>query len=102
MQWAVIRSILVDKRDNLCVVATGQRTFVLFKSDSLSMKGYGKSLCYQFPAVAGSGVVLVVSPLISLMEDQVMSLRHAGIQACILGAGENRCSLQQALLFVMY
>jgi ATP-dependent DNA helicase RecQ len=43
--------------------------------------GGGKSLCYQVPAACGDGLVLVVSPLIALMDDQVAAAREAGISA---------------------
>src|ERR1700729_3572574 len=42
--------------------------------------GYGKSLCYQVPSQIFSGVTLVVSPLIALMQDQVNSLKRRGIK----------------------
>ncbi|KAL4617619.1 Werner syndrome ATP-dependent helicase isoform X2 [Arapaima gigas] len=73
VQWKVIYSVLNERRDNLVVMATG----------------YGKSLCFQFPPVYCGGVSVVISPLIALMEDQVLQLRMSNIPACFLGSAQN-------------
>ncbi|XP_044748976.1 Werner syndrome ATP-dependent helicase-like [Coccinella septempunctata] len=74
LQWQIIHSILKSKKDNCAIMSTG----------------YGKSLCYQFPAIYSEGVTLVISPLISLMEDQVYSLKVSKISACLLGTAQTQ------------
>ena len=66
-QLGVVKALLSGK-DALAVMPTGA----------------GKSICYQVPGVVISGVALVISPLVSLMGDQVRSLREADVQAAFL------------------
>ena len=65
-----IISHLLNRHDALIVLPTGG----------------GKSLCYQLPALIFDGVTVVVSPLISLMQDQVMQLQQRGIHAVFLNS----------------
>ncbi|HTQ68807.1 MAG TPA: ATP-dependent DNA helicase RecQ [Solirubrobacteraceae bacterium] len=73
----------LEGRDSLVVMPTGG----------------GKSLCYQLPALAGRGLVLVVSPLIALMADQLRRVREGGVRGCMLasgmGEGHNERSLAE-------
>jgi ATP-dependent DNA helicase RecQ len=81
LQDAAMRTVL-EGRDSLLVLPTGG----------------GKSLCYQAPAVARGDTTVVVSPLISLMKDQVDSLRAIGVSAAALNssleASESRSIMQ--------
>jgi ATP-dependent DNA helicase RecQ len=82
-QREVIEALLAG-RDCLAVLPTGA----------------GKSLCYQLPALLREGLVLVVSPLVALMQDQVSQLQRRGIPAACLHrdlAAGDRMDLQQRL-----
>ncbi len=59
--------------------------------------GAGKSLCYQLPALLLPGITLVVSPLISLMKDQVQSLNQAGIHAAYINSSLTENQIIKAL-----
>ena len=66
-QWETIEKIL-----------KGERVLLIEKT------GFGKSLCFQFPAILFKGTTVIFSPLIALMRDQVKKLNSLGISAkCI-------------------
>src|SRR5258706_14889942 len=71
-QREVIEEVL-SGRDVLCVMPTGA----------------GKSLCYQLPAMVGGGLCVVVSPLISLMQDQVQQLKDEGLAAAFINSTQS-------------
>ncbi|MGK0372219.1 MAG: ATP-dependent DNA helicase RecQ, partial [Glaciecola sp.] len=57
--------------------------------------GGGKSLCYQIPGIVFDGLTLVISPLISLMQDQVRQLDELNVQACVLNSTLSAQEYQQ-------
>jgi ATP-dependent DNA helicase RecQ len=78
-QFKIINAVL-DGKDTLAIMPTGG----------------GKSLCYQIPALFLDGITLVVSPLISLMQDQVMNLKETGVEAVFLNSSLSYQASQKA------
>lgn len=83
-QWKAIERIL-----------KGERILMIERT------GFGKSLCYQFPATQFEGLTVIFSPLIALMRDQVTSLRRKGISAAYINSEqtpeENQEVIRQAI-----
>lgn len=61
--------------------------------------GAGKSICYQIPGLLFPGITLVISPLISLMKDQVSALNQMGIHAAFLNSSLTQAQYQKALFY---
>lgn len=80
-QSEIINNIL-NKRDTFCLMPTGA----------------GKSLCYQIPAIIFSGITLVISPLISLMKDQVDNLSVVGIKSAYINSTQSMKEIKKILL----
>ena len=81
----------VGQREAVVAALSGRDCVVVMPT------GAGKSLCYQLPALANQGLVLVVSPLIALMADQCTSLNTAGVPAVMLASGMPDGHNQKAL-----
>lgn len=79
-QEKIVEAILTN-RDVLAIMPTGA----------------GKSICYQIPALILPGITLVISPLISLMQDQVKALNDAGIHAAFINSSLTENQISKAL-----
>ena len=79
-QEDIINAIL-EGRDILAIMPTGA----------------GKSICYQVPALMLDGITVVISPLISLMQDQVKSLNEAGVHAAYINSSLSEIQITKAL-----
>jgi len=78
----------LNQRDIIASLLAGTDVLALMPT------GGGKSLCYQIPALVRSGVGIVVSPLIALMQDQVDALKQLGLRAAFLNSTLDHASAQ--------
>ena len=69
-----------EQKEIIDTVISGNDALILMPT------GSGKSLCYQIPSLVRKGVGIVISPLIALMDNQVSSLRHLGINAAYINS----------------
>ena len=72
-QYFNLDTFRYGQREIIDAILEGENVFAVFPT------GHGKSLCYQLPALILPGMTVVVSPLISLMKDQVDALKSRGI-----------------------
>ncbi len=86
-----LESFRPGQREAVCAALAGRDSLVVMPT------GGGKSLCYQLPALADIGLVVVVSPLIALMADQWRRLKEAGVSATMLASGMEDGHNAQAL-----
>ena len=77
---------------------------VLKSKDTLALlpTAGGKSICFQVPALMKDGICLVISPLISLMEDQIKYLKSKGIKSVCISSSMNSKDIQTALTNCLY
>ncbi len=87
-----LRSFRAGQREAVAAALEGRDCLVVMPT------GAGKSLCYQLPALAGRGLVVVVSPLIALMNDQWKRLEETGVKAVMLASGMEEGHNARALL----
>ena len=85
-QRQVIEAIVKKKQDVSCLMATG----------------HGKSICYQLPAIILGRPAVVISPLLSLMEDQRVNLEKIGIETCCYHSESDKSKLAENILNGQY
>ncbi|KAI3969223.1 hypothetical protein MKX01_004443 [Papaver californicum] len=105
--WEMKASNVLQKHFGFSTLKNFQKEALeswLANQDSLVLAatGSGKSLCFQLPALVTGKVVVVISPLISLMHDQCLKLAKHGISACFLGSGQTDTSVEQKAMNGMY